>query len=94
MKNENQRCWQGPPERHAVLKAENKKRYPEYKQAREKMIEPLTATTGGNRTDGALHELVRSTWQTVSRPSHCGVRFAQVEERTTPHTRVTQQAEW
>ena len=35
----------------------------------------------------------RSIWQTVSRPSHCGVRFAQVEKRTTPHTRVTKQAE-
>ncbi|MEH2936687.1 TetR/AcrR family transcriptional regulator [Acutalibacter sp. JLR.KK004] len=35
----------------------------------------------------------RSFWQTVSRPSHCGVRFAQVEKRTTPHTRVTKQAE-
>ena len=36
----------------------------------------------------------RSFWQTVSRPSHCGVRFAQVEKRTTTHTRVTKQAEW
>ena len=35
----------------------------------------------------------RSFWQTVSQPSHCGVRFAQVEKRTTPHTRVTKQAE-
>ena len=35
----------------------------------------------------------RSFWQTVSRPSHCGVRFAQVEERETPYIRVTQQAE-
>ena len=36
----------------------------------------------------------RSFWQTVSQPSHCGVRFAQVEKRTTTHTRVTKQAEW
>jgi len=49
---------------------------------------------GGNRTDEALPELSRSFAQTVSRPSHCGVRFAQVEKRTTPHTRVTKQAEW
>ena len=35
----------------------------------------------------------RLFWQTVSRPSHCGVRFAQIEKRTTPHTRVTKQAE-
>ena len=31
---------------YAMLKAENKKRYPEYKQAREKMIELLTANNG------------------------------------------------
>ena len=48
---------------------------------------------GGNRTDVALLELIRSSRQTVSRPSHCGVRFTQVEERETPYIRVTQQAE-
>ena len=37
---------------------------------------------GGNRPYGALLELLRSSRQTVSRPSHCSVRFAQVEERT------------
>ncbi|WP_295753526.1 hypothetical protein [uncultured Oscillibacter sp.] len=33
----------------AALKAENKKRYPEYKQAREKMIELLTAKNNVER---------------------------------------------
>ena len=31
---------------YAMLKAENKKRYPEYKQAREKMVELLTNKKG------------------------------------------------
>ena len=35
-----------------MLKAENKKRYPEYKQAREKMIELLTAKNNVERILG------------------------------------------
>ena len=37
---------------YAMLKAENKKRYPEYKQAREKMIELLTAKNNVERILG------------------------------------------
>ena len=37
---------------YAMLKAENKKRYPEYKQAREKMIELLTAKNNVDRILG------------------------------------------
>jgi len=37
---------------YATLQAENKKRYPEYKQAREKMIELLTAKNNVERILG------------------------------------------
>ena len=37
---------------YAMLQAENKKRYPEYKQAREKMIELLTAKNNVERILG------------------------------------------
>ena len=54
----------------------------------------LTRTyKGAVRIEMCIRDRSRSIAQTVSRPSHCGVRFAQVEERTTSHTRVTQQAE-
>ena len=41
---------------YAMLKAENKKRYPEYKQAREKMIELLTAKNNVERILGATEK--------------------------------------
>ncbi len=41
---------------YAILKAENKKRYPEYKQAREKMIELLTAKNNVERILGATEK--------------------------------------
>ena len=41
---------------YAILKAENKKRYPEYKQAREKMIELLTAKNNIERILGATEK--------------------------------------
>ena len=41
---------------YAMLKAENKKRYPEYKQAREKMIELLTAKNNVERILGVTEK--------------------------------------
>ena len=41
---------------YAILKVENKKRYPEYKQAREKMIELLTAKNNIERILGATEK--------------------------------------
>ena len=41
---------------YAMLKAENKKRYPEYKQAREKMIELLTAKNNVDRILGVTEK--------------------------------------
>ena len=41
---------------YAMLQAENKKRYPEYKQAREKMIELLTAKNNVERILGATEK--------------------------------------
>ncbi len=39
-----------------MLQAENKKRYPEYKQAREKMIELLTAKNNVDRILGVTEK--------------------------------------
>ena len=39
-----------------MLQAENKKRYPEYKQAREKMIELLTAKNNVERILGVTEK--------------------------------------
>ena len=41
---------------YAMLKAENKKRYPEYKQAREKMVELLTAKNNVGRILGVTEK--------------------------------------
>ncbi|RKJ61529.1 hypothetical protein D7Y09_15660 [bacterium 1XD42-1] len=41
---------------YATLKAENKKRYPEYKQAREKMVELLTAKNNVGRILGVTEK--------------------------------------
>ena len=41
---------------YAMLQTENKKRYPEYKQAREKMIELLTAKNNVGRILGATEK--------------------------------------
>ena len=41
---------------YAMLQAENKKRYPEYKQAREKMIELLTAKNNVERILGVAEK--------------------------------------
>lgn len=41
---------------YAALQAENKKRYPEYKQEREKMIELLTAKNNVERIWGATEK--------------------------------------
>lgn len=41
---------------YAMLQAENKKRYPEYKQAREKMVELLTAKNNMERILGVMEK--------------------------------------
>ena len=41
---------------YAMLQTENKKRYPEYKQAREKMIELLTAKNNVGRILGVTEK--------------------------------------
>ena len=41
---------------YAMLQTENKKRYPEYKQAREKMIELLTAKNNVERILGVTEK--------------------------------------
>ena len=43
-------------QKYAMLQAENKKRYPEYKQAREKMIELLTAKNNVDRILGVTEK--------------------------------------
>ncbi len=47
---------QSPKQKYAKLEAENKKRYPEYKQEREKMIELLTAKNNVERIWGATEK--------------------------------------
>ena len=47
---------QSQKQEYAKLEAENKKRYPEYKQAREKMIELFTAKNNVERIWGATEK--------------------------------------